>query len=524
MDGMINTYTEDNAYEASFETNPIILSRSEDGIELDTTDLEIEKIAHKYSKRRDATRTKRLIIIIGALSVISIMMLGSFLHSFVKYRMTRSDHVNAKKIPTHAAFTHLKSQFLPGYQASMHHYRHTKTNAEFIAYNPVDKTQDKVFGISFRTKPSSNSGVAHILEHSVLSGSKNYPSKDPFLHLLKGSLHTFLNAMTYNDRTVYPIASRNQKDFQNLMSVYLDAVFFPNCVEEGGEWILKQEGWRYDLVEDSGNENSNTISSEEKKDEATDETRKELEIKGVVYSEMKGVFSDPTSVLYRQTDKFLYPDNTYFYDSGGEPEAIPTLTHQQFVDFYKKHYHPTNSQSFVSGTFEDIEIAMELMDSKYLSQFTANQRIKDDSRITYQQKKFAHHLYQSKPYAVEEETDDEGQHLLLITWLLNDSPMKQVLELSLLVLDYLLIGTTSSPLNKKLRDSGLGTNVIGGGLGPGLLQTTFSVGMKGITRFDVSEVEEMILHTFHDIAKVGFSDDDIKAAINSIEFEVCYFY
>lgn len=491
------------------EMNPIILSESEDFLEIDTSDVEIEKIASKYSKKRNHERSKKLIVYILTFVILFTLTVLVFHRSKIDTSSPSSSNVSKGDIPQHKAFTHVKSRFLTGYQASIHHYRHIKTRAEFIAFSPIDETQDKTFGVSFRTKPTSNNGVAHILEHSVLSGSKNYPAKDPFLHLLKGSLHTFLNAMTYNDRTVYPIASRNSKDFKNLMSVYLDAVFYPSCVEESGEWILKQEGWRYDFVDD--------INDDENKHNGT---RRELEVKGVVYSEMKGVFSNPESVLYRSTDKLLFPDNTYFWDSGGSPESISSLTQDEFVDFYHRHYHPTNAQLFVSGTFGDILSSMELIDSGYLSKYVADKKVKANSQINFQKKTFSHHLYQSLPYSVTEEKPSEGQHLFLITWLLNDKVMKQKLEIAFYVLDYLLIGTTSSPLNKVLMDSDLGSNVIGGGLNPGLLQTTFAIGMKGVKDTDIHDLENVILGIFKDITKNGFNDNDILAAMNSIEFEL----
>ncbi len=491
------------------EVNPIILSESEDFLEIDASDVEIEKISSKYSKRRSHERTKKLTFYISTVVVVFTLTVFMVYRSKLDASSLPSINVSRGEIPKHKAFTHVKSRFLTGYQASIHHYKHIKTQAEFIAFSPVDSTQDKTFGVSFRTKPTSNNGVAHILEHSVLSGSKNYPAKDPFLHLLKGSLHTFLNAMTYNDRTVYPVASRNVKDFKNLMSVYLDAVFYPNCIEESGEWILKQEGWRYDFVDDSkeGEHDHNG-------------TRQELEVKGVVYSEMKGVFSNPESVLYRNTDKFLFPDTTYFYDSGGFPPEIPSLTHDEFVSFYHRHYHPTNAQLFVSGTFDDIQSSMELIDSGYLSKYEVDEKIKTNSRIDFQKKSFSHHIYQSLPYSVTEEKPDEGQHYFMITWLLNDKEMDQKLELAFYVLDYLLIGTTSSPLNKVLMDSGLGSNVIGGGLNAGLLQTTFAIGMKGVKSANINDLENVILGIFKDTTKNGFDNDDIQASMNSIEFEV----
>jgi len=511
----------------STEQNSILVSNSEDDIELDASEIELEKIATKYARKYHAVRVRRYAFFISIL----VMVFALVTFTVVKLQIHASSSTNAKnKMPLHHAYKRIKSKFLPGYQGSMHYYKHIHTDAEFIGYTPLDKTQDKAFGISFRTKPRNNNGVAHILEHSVLSGSKKYPAKDPFLHLMKGSLQTFLNAMTYNDRTVYPIASRNSKDFRNLMSVYLDAVFNPHCVEESGEWILKQEGWRYDVVDgddenmsnsDQENMNSNSQQQDDKNTTIIEEVpRKELELKGVVYSEMKGVFSNPESLLYRHTSKLLFPDNTYHYDSGGEPKYIATLSHAEFVDFYNKHYHPTNSKIFISGTVDDIESAMELIHSSYLSNYEKDEKIKKNSEISFQKKKFSHHLYQSRPYSVTEITHDEGQHMLSITWLLNDDSMRSMLELSFFVLDHLLIGTSSSPLNKELMDSGLGSSVIGYGLDTGLLQSTFAVGMKGVKASEIDDLEDLIFDVLKGVVRNGFEEDDIKAAMNSIEFQL----
>lgn len=195
--------------------------------------------------------------------------------------------------------------------------RHKKTGARVALLSNDD--ENKVFYIGFRTPPKDSTGVAHILEHSVLCGSKEFPIKDPFVELVKGSLNTFLNAMTYPDKTLYPVASCNDKDFQNLVHVYLDAVFYPNIYKN--EFIFRQEGWHYEL-EDIGNE---------------------LTVNGVVYNEMKGALSSPDDVLERELMSSLYPDTAYAYESGGDPEAIPQLTYEEFLEFHKKYYHPSNS-------------------------------------------------------------------------------------------------------------------------------------------------------------------------------------
>lgn len=481
----------------SLEMAPIMTTRSED--EDIASEMELKMLSERYKKRRSANKNMRNIATLSAgvlfLFVLTVSVINAS-HSAKNRKISGSEQ---PKIPFHKAFGRTQSKYLHTHRATVHIFKHEKTQAEFMALVPTDVNQDKVFGISFRTKPTSDNGVAHILEHSVLSGSKKYPAKDPFLVLMKGSLHTFLNAMTYPDRTVYPVASRNQQDFRNLMSVYLDAVFAPRCVTEEGDWVLQQEGWRYEVDDNN-----------------------QLSLQGVVYSEMKGVFSDPLSILDRMSSQHLFPDTTYRYESGGHPNFIPTLTQNDFADFYKRHYHPTNSQSFVSGTVEDIMFAMEALDS-YFSQYDYDPVTKKDSMIQYQPKRLMHHLYQSQPYAVNALDSDDGQHMLSITWLLNDAPISQKLYLSFYVLDYMLVGTASSPLIKKLRESGLGSNVIGGGLSTGLLQHTFAIGMKGVHGTNIEKLEQFVFDILGDIVRDGFSEDQIEAAMNSISFQVSIF-
>jgi len=488
----------------SLEMAPINISRSEDDISIDASDIELERISSKY-KRKNSTSSKvvRLATLIIILCLSSFAVYNSSLVGGTKEKDSASSSSSSKagkrqstKAPKHKAFGLMRSKYLSTHQAMMHVYKHRETQAEFMAYIPADEAQDKVFGISFRTKPTSDNGVAHILEHSVLSGSNKYRAKDPFLTLMKGSLNTFLNAMTYNDRTVYPVASRNKKDFFNLMSVYLDAVFAPRCVTDEGDWVLKQEGWRYDFDE-----------------------KNDMEIKGVVYNEMKGVFSDPLSLLDRYTNKVLFPDNTYHFESGGDPDAIPTLTQEEFVDFYKRHYHPTNSQSFVSGTREDVIEAMDLIDS-YMNTYQYNAAAKKESEIQYQEKNFKEPLPTSAHYAVQKIDDNQGQDMFAMTWLLNDSHLTQKALLGLYVLDYLLVGTHSAPLQKSLAESELGTSVIGNGFSTGLLQSTFAIGLKGVKGGDVPTLEEKIMETLSNIHQNGFVDDEIEAAMNSIEFQL----
>jgi Zn-dependent M16 (insulinase) family peptidase len=447
----------------------------------------------------------------------------------------------------HASYDTIESTFIDEYHARLTLYKHRSTGAEFLAFVPdttrqgpntlfttngYDPKPDKVFGIAFRTKPESSTGVPHILEHSVLCGSKKYPSRDPFAYLLKGSLQTFLNAFTYPDRTVYPVASRNKADFYNLMDVYLDAVFHPRAVEEEGWWVLRQEGWRYDVVganDDGtvGDDNEGSGGERERERDLADVNyaldsminRAEFEYKGVVFSEMKGAYSDPEGLIDRISQTLLFPDNSYRFDSGGDPAIIPTLTREEFVSFYKKYYHPTNSRLFVAGDESDVYHALSAAD-RYMSPMGYNPDSRKDSAIVYQKRTFRKPVSERRPYAAAPGEGDSG-FMLCITWLLNTQPTSSMMQLAWIVLDNLLLGKPSSPLTKALEDSNLGESTIGGGLDDTLLQSTFSIGMKGLKkREDVNVLEGLIMNTLHKLDSDGFSEDEIASSMNTVEFSL----
>lgn len=429
----------------------------------------------------------------------------------------------------HPSFSMTRTTHVEEINADLTMYRHKKTGAEFLAIVPrtspgasgelrsifgggsggsngtaaADDDFDRAFGVSFRTVPRDDTGVAHILEHSVLCGSRSYPVKNPFLRLQRGSLHTFLNAFTYADRTVYPVASRNGADFRNLIAVYLDAVFRPNCVVDGGEWVLRQEGWRYE-AEDTA--------------EGANEERHGLVYKGVVYSEMKGVYSDPDKLHGRVSQHMLFPDNTYRYDSGGDPESIPTLTREQYLQFYADHYHPSNAKLYVYGDRKDAADMLTAADG-YLSEYDARPQSARESEIAWQGKTFAEPLRRRMPYAA---VRGKAGHMAAVTWLVNDSPLDPLMDMAWTVLDDMLLGTSSSVLRKALLESGLGADIMGKGLSKGLLQNTFSIGMKGITGGEdyVQKVEDLIMDTLHTVVKDGFEKDDIAASVNSFEFQL----
>ncbi|EOX98217.1 Presequence protease 2 isoform 3 [Theobroma cacao] len=369
-------------------------------------------------------------------------------------------------------------------------FKHKKTGAEVMSVSNDD--ENKVFGIVFRTPPKDSTGIPHILEHSVLCGSRKYPLKEPFVELLKGSLHTFLNAFTYPDRTCYPVASTNAKDFYNLVDVYLDAVFFPKCIEDFQ--TFQQEGWHYEL----------------------NDTSEDITYKGVVFNEMKGVYSQPDNLLGRTAQQALFPDNTYGVDSGGDPQVIPKLTYEEFKEFHRKYYHPSNARIWFYGDDDPIERLRIL--SEYLDMFDAS-TAPDESKVE-PQKLFSEPVRFVEKYPVGEGGDLKKKHMVCLNWLLSDKPLDLQTELTLGFLDHLMLGTPASPLRKVLLESGLGDAIIGGGVEDELLQPQFSIGLKGVSEDDIPKVEELIMSSLKKLAEEGFDTDAVEASMNTIEFSL----
>jgi Zn-dependent M16 (insulinase) family peptidase len=390
----------------------------------------------------------------------------------------------------HSAYEVVQRDVVNEYGAYCTLFRHKKSGAELLSVSSED--DNKVFGITFRTPPEDSTGVPHILEHSVLCGSRKYKTKDPFVHLLKGSLQTFLNAFTYPDRTCYVVASQNEKDFYNLCNVYADAVFHPRAIKD--PMVLAQEGWHLEL---------------ENKDDP-------LTYKGVVYNEMKGVYSSPDSLLMRAAQRSIFPDNTYSVDSGGDPKVIPELSFNQFAEFHHRFYHPSNARIYFSGD-DDVHKRLEFMDA-YLSDFDASPQYAEKSEIEWQSKTFTEPKREVQAYPAG--ADQPETHMLMVNWLLNEKPFTATEELTLGVLDHLLMGTTSSILRKTLMESGLGDAITGGGLSDELLQATFSVGLKGVQPDKVDNVETLVVETLAKAAKEGFSEEDIASSMNTIEFQM----
>lgn len=364
--------------------------------------------------------------------------------------------------------------------------RHKKSGARIAILSNND--DNKVFYIGFRTPPEDETGVPHIIEHTTLCGSKKFPVKDPFIELAKGSLNTFLNAMTYPDKTVYPVASCNDQDFKNLMDVYLDAVFNPNITKY--EEIFKQEGWHYELTG---------------KDD-------ELKINGVVYNEMKGAYSSPDEVLSSQIYRSLFPDNTYSKDSGGNPEYIPKLTYEAYLDFYHKYYHPSNSYIYLYGDMDVVE-RLEWLDKEYLSLYDYK---KVNSEIN-KQPAFDEIKNVEAQYSITMDDTQENKTYLSYNRVVGDT-LDEMLYQAFDVLDYALVSSPGAPVKQALIDAGIGDDVYGS-YDAGILQPVFSFVAKNANASQADEFESIIENTLKEVVKTGINKEALLAGINSSEFK-----
>lgn len=364
--------------------------------------------------------------------------------------------------------------------------RHKKSGARIAILSNND--DNKVFYIGFRTPPEDETGVPHIIEHTTLCGSKKFPVKDPFIELAKGSLNTFLNAMTYPDKTVYPVASCNDQDFKNLMDVYLDAVFNPNITKY--EEIFKQEGWHYELT---GRDD-------------------ELKINGVVYNEMKGAYSSPDEVLSSQIYRSLFPDNTYSKDSGGNPEYIPKLTYEAYLDFYHKYYHPSNSYIYLYGDMDVVE-RLEWLDKEYLSLYDYK---KVNSEIN-KQPAFDEIKNVEAQYSITMDDTQENKTYLSYNRVVGDT-LDEMLYQAFDVLDYALVSSPGAPVKQALIDAGIGDDVYGS-YDAGILQPVFSFVAKNANASQADEFESIIENTLKEVVKTGINKEALLAGINSSEFK-----
>lgn len=366
-------------------------------------------------------------------------------------------------------------------------FEHEKTGARLLKLENDD--DNKVFSITFRTPPDNSTGLPHILEHSVLCGSRKFPTKEPFVDLLKGSLNTFLNAMTYPDKTMYPVASRNEKDFYNLMDVYLDAVFYPNIYKTPE--IFMQEGWHYEL----------------------DSFEDELNYKGVVYNEMKGAFSSPEDILFRKIQESLFPDTPYSMESGGDPEVIPRLSLEEFQAFHRKYYHPSNSYIFLYGDNNVLD-ELKFIEENYLKDFD---RIEVDSRIPMQ-KPFKEQSELKVNYPISDDENEKDNTFLNLNFVVGRSADPE-LYLGFEIIEHLLLETPAAPLKKALIEGNLGKDVLGR-FDNGILQPVFSIIVKNSNEEEKEKFQKIVFDTLKELVEKGIDKKLVEASINLIEFKL----
>ena len=383
------------------------------------------------------------------------------------------------------AFKLVKEQNIPELNSVAQLYVHKRTGARLLSV--INDDENKVFSINFRTTPKDSTGVAHILEHSVLNGSEKYPVKEPFVELLKGSLATFVNAMTGSDITLYPVASQNVQDFYNLIDVYMDAVLHPLLSEQ----TLMQEGWHYEI----------------------NDPNEPLTYKGVVFNEMKGAYSSPDGVLSKRIGESLFPKHIYGVDSGGNPRNIPDLTYENFKNFWETYYHPSNAFIFFYGD-DNPEKRLKLMEG-YLKPY----KKKKVKSVVPLAKPFKRPKKVQFPYDAGDDKDIDKKNYLTVNWKLPDTS-DAVLNFSLRILGHILIGTPASPLRKALLDSGLGEDLAGWGMATHLRHFVFSTGLKGTRARHAKKIEKLILDTLDRLVREGIDPETIAASMNTIEFRL----
>ncbi len=364
-------------------------------------------------------------------------------------------------------------------------YRHRQTGAEVLSMETRD--ENKVFGVTFRTPPADGTGLPHILEHAVLCGSRKYPVKEPFVEILKGSLQTFLNAFTYPDKTCYPVASQNLKDFYNLVDVYLDAVFYPRLSPH----IFSQEGWHYELENEEG----------------------PLAVGGVVLNEMRGAHASPERQLGVWSQKSLFPDTPYGFDSGGDPEEIPRLTYEKFIRFHRTFYHPSNARFFFYGD-DDPEKRLSIV-HEYLKDF----RHRDVPSGVSLQRPFSSPRRVVRPFPAGNGMAAAPKGFMTVNWLLSETGDVN-LNLAFHVLSHILVGMPASPLRKALIDSGLGEDLASSGLEGELRQLYFSVGLRGMDPGREKELETLIFGTLDRLVRDGIDPATVEASLNTVEFRL----
>ncbi|WP_127009889.1 insulinase family protein [Veillonella sp. CHU110] len=384
----------------------------------------------------------------------------------------------------HAGFRVERVEAVQEINGTAYLMKHEQSGARLLYIDTEDT--NKVFHIAFRTPPHDSTGVAHILEHSVLCGSRKFPLREPFVELVKGSLNTFLNAMTYSDKTVYPVASKNDADFHNLMDVYLDAVLYPRVAND--PMIVMQEGWHYEL----------------------DTPEDPLTYKGVVYNEMKGVYSSPDSQLDHHKMKVLYPDTTYGHDSGGYPENITDLTYENFKAFYESYYHPSNSYIYLYGDM-NIEETLSFINDEYLSNFHA---IDVDSTIAMQTP-LAQGVVAAYPYGIGQEESESEKTIHSLTYVFPEMTFTQSLAFE--VLTHALLTSGSAPLKEAIVKANIGSDVSGYYM-DGIRQPLLEISVTGSELDKQGQLQEVVESTLRQLVDAGLDKELLEASLNRIEF------
>jgi len=387
---------------------------------------------------------------------------------------------------TYDGFKLLEKRFVKEVNAECLYFEHVKSGARL--FKIVNDDANKTFSVAFKTIPESDAGTPHIMEHSVLNGSKNFPVKSPFDVLAKGSLNTFLNAMTGKDVTIYPVASMNDKDFFNLMHVYLDAVFNPLIYDD--QRILKQEGWHYELI----NRDSTVV------------------YKGVVYNEMKGAYSSPTRELSYQIDKALFPESTYRFSSGGYPSAIPTLTYDQFLSYHRRYYHPSNSYIFLYGD-GDLKKELNFINDNYLSNYTRS----DDPVVIPIQQPFPEPREVTAYYATSAAGDTKDQTYLTLNFVSGLST-DQSLTLALNILTEVLVNQESAPIRLALQEAGVGKEV--NASIDDKKQNVFRIRVQNANGEDKDKFRDTIMNTLQKVITEGLDKEAVQGTLNRIEFRL----
>ena len=384
-------------------------------------------------------------------------------------------------------FKVLRIKTFPEIRVTAYEIEHKKTGAKVLHLHSFDR--ENLYAIGFRTPPSDSTGLPHILEHSVLAGSEKYPLKDVFKELMRSTLQTFINAFTYPDKTIYPVASQIKKDFFNLARVYTDLVLHPRMLKE----TFLQEGHHLEFT-------------------TPDDLASDLIISGIVYNEMKGAYSSSDSLIYKVLQENVYPDSVYAFDSGGDPDVIPTLTYEQFREFHRTYYSPTNTRFFIYGDITTSEHLVFL--SEMLSGF---ERVEIDSSIKSQNRLTAPRVIRST-YPIGKDESLQHKTMANIAWMMSDNTDYEA-SLILEIISALLVGSAASPLRKALIDSGLGEDLTPvSGIEADLKQLMFCVGLRNAQSSDVQKIEKLIFDTLQNIVENGFDNELIEGVLHQVEF------